>query len=209
MSIVYSSNNQKEIFDKIYNHISCMILNNNIINDINFSRIKHSLFHICDVTPLMFDNNLYIDFDTLAIMGSSFNNGILICEKKYKKKLCISDNIIYYDSKKNNYHLELINDIINVYSNNYNLWLEYNYILSEDFLLCVNSLLDINYNNYQIKYNITYKQLIIIFNHNDNKRILDIKTKLLCIQNKIIDLIDFIDIYKELQHLEILLNFKF
>lgn len=81
-------------------------------------------------------------------------------------------------------------------------WKSVDYKLSNKFQSQISLLLDVQYKGYIIRINKKIKQAVILLSTNGYTRKINILKKELIMLKKDIDLAEFYDIYKELQHLE-------
>ncbi len=159
---------------------------------------------------------------------SSFNNSNILLvqnEKTIKKipSLLNGFTILYYNSENIDYHLDIIDKISEFKNNYFNLLDEnykndddvtdkfkiYRYHLSVKFKTQINELLDIEYFKY---YNIIYNKkdkFIELVKNNNVSRYIDITKKVLELKNKTVCLSCCLEIYNELQHIELMIELKF
>lgn len=233
MSVFYAySNNRSETkltYDKV-----CEVLEDFIIdvdnNDPNNSHqlltkiknhIKTADIFVCDITPDSFVPNTDTPLPNPNVMlelGYALeyfesNNIILLLNESITKNIPSMLNgfeITYYNSKDDEYYLDIVEKIkSNV--NNYKLkegWTNFKYQLSDKFINSLEGILDIKPINFVIRINKEINQAVILFASNKGK--INIITKKLYIHNnkKEICLSNYDNIYNELQHLELIINIR-
>ena len=158
---------------------------------------------------------------------NSFNNSniLLIQNEKIIKKnpsMLNGFTILYYNSDNLDYHLDIIdkiNEIKNIYlksssennknNDDKNKFKIYRYPLSLKFTTHINQLLDIeHFKSYNIIHNKKNK-LIELVKNNNVSRYIDITNKVLELKNKRVCLSCCPEIYRELQHIELMIEIKF
>jgi hypothetical protein len=124
MSIFYAysrlnKGNVRSTYLKIYDKFKDEIVNDE----------KSAQLFICDITPdYCNDNMVFVDSDLMIQLGIAlnnfkFNNILLLLDESITKNVPLllrNYNIHYYNSTRNDYHLEIINKI-KINSRNYNL----------------------------------------------------------------------------------------
>jgi hypothetical protein len=119
--------------------------------------------------------------------------------------------ITYYNSDDTEYYLDIVDKIksnVNNYKSN-DGWKTFDYSLSDKFLTSLQSIIDINLISYTIRINNKIHQAVILFpSNNGYTRKINIISKKLTLKNKEICLSHFDHIYRELQHLELIINLR-
>jgi hypothetical protein len=196
-------NNSHQLLDKIKNHI------------------KSSNLFVCDITPDNFVPNTEISLpnpNTMIELGYALqyfetNNIILLLNDKISKNkpsMLSGFEITFYNSDSPDYYLDIIEKIESNMNNLYNKigWSNFIYSLSDKFIISLQGIIDINISNYIIRVNNQNEQAVILFPCNGYTRIINIISKKLKLKNKEICLSNYDNLYNELQHLEIIINFK-
>jgi hypothetical protein len=119
--------------------------------------------------------------------------------------------ITYYNSKDDEYYLNIVEKIKSSIKNLYDNkgWKTFNYQLSDKFLNSLEGILDIKPTNYTIRINKEINQAVILFPCNNGyPRKINIVTKKLTLKNKEICLSNYDNLYNELQHLELIINLR-
>jgi hypothetical protein len=230
MSAFYShstKNNQSyETFLKISEKLKDIIIDVSI-NPNNYSRlldkityhIKKADIFVCDLTP---DTNeyLYPNPNVMLELGYALeqfknNNIIYILNENYKITLPTmieGVNLIKYTFEDNDdYYSEIIDCIENNIKNLYDKkgWSNFNYQLSNKFITSLQGIIDINLIDYTIRINNKINQAVILFPCNKGyTRIINIISKKLTLKNKEICLSNYDNLYNDLQHLELIINYK-
>ena len=124
----YSTLNKGNVYStylKIYDKCKNEIVNNE----------KSAQLFICDITPDYYnDNHAFVDSDIMIQLGIALqnfknNNILLLLDVSVTKNVPLllkNNNIHYYNSSLNDYHLEIINKI-KINTMNYNLSSNDNY----------------------------------------------------------------------------------
>lgn len=230
MSVFYVySNNRPETkltYDKVCDNLDNIIdVDNNDLNNSHqlLTKIKNHIktadIFVCDMTPDSFVPNTDTPLPNPNVMlelGYALeyfesNNIILLLNESITKNIpsmLSGFEILYYNSTNEEYYLDIVEKIkSNV--NNYKLkegWTNFKYQLSDKFLNSLEGLLDIKPINYVIRINKEINQAVILFQHNKGK--INIITKKLQLKDKEICLSNYDNLYKELQHLELIINLR-
>lgn len=235
MSIFYSYSNHREsslnTYLKVSKELSNLIIdvdNNDkqnssqLLNKIT-NHIDSASVFICDITPDTTNESFEYPSPNVmlelgyALKHFSDSNIILLLNTDVSNKvpsMLQGFYILEYnklDDNDDDYYLDIVNKIeetINNIGTNKD-WITFDYQLNDKFIELISILSKIQIKSYLIRYNKKLIKSVILFYYSNNKFIkLNIQNKTLNIQHKIIDLIDFDNLYNELKHLELLIYLK-
>jgi hypothetical protein len=142
---------------------------------------------------------------------------ILLDTKITKKRPSLIEGCNYenyeYDDNDKEYFCHIINKIYSVVENtneysNDNGWDTFIYELPGRILDAIEQLAGVSVKDYKIRFNNTYKKMVILIISNGYNRIINIETKKMQIKDKIICLSTNKEIYDELKHLELIINLR-
>ena len=234
MSVFYAySNNRDETrmtYEKVCEELKDIIIDvcNNDPNNSHqlLTKIKNHIkkadIFVCDITP----DAILLNTDTplpnpnvmlelgYALEYFESNNIILLLNEnisKYIPSMLYGFEITYYNSKDDEYYLNIVEKIKSSIKNLYNNkgWTTFKYQLSDKFLNSLEGILDIIPTNYIIRINKEISKAVILFPCNKGyTRKINIVTKKLQLKNKEICLSNYDNLYNELQHLELIINLR-
>ena len=225
-----NNNNSRSTYDKICEKLGEIIIdvdfndkdNSHQLLDKIKGHIDSADIFVCDVTP-DYELNEKIPLPNPNVMlelGYALrlfegSNIILLLDEKITKEvpsMLKGFNIIYYDSSEDDYYLDIVGKIkenikkLTQYNKTEKGWVTFDYVLSEKFMASLRQVIDINLRDYFIRINRKINQAVILFPCNGGyPRVLNIVTKKLNVKNKIICLSCSDDLYRELQHLELVI----
>ena len=223
------NNNNFELLEIMKNHIDdahlfiCDITPDYIIDESSKQVICENFDKIpIDKIYCVQNQNVSVELGyAIATFGNK--NIILIQDEAYYKKtqsLLCGIKIKHYNSSINDFHLDIVEEIKNFKqndeTNNQSFKNYYDYMLNEKSCVILanlleNKILPNEINNYvRIVYSNNFKKLYLKNKNNSWKCIMiNIKTKKLEINyNKQIDLCYYAELYEDIKHLEILLEFE-
>jgi hypothetical protein len=233
MSVFYAySNNRDETkitYDKICEEFKDIIIDvdNNDLNNSHqlLTKIKNHIkkadIFVCDITPDAFVPNTETPLPNPNVMlelGYALehfesNNIILLLNENISKdvpSMLSGFEITYYNSKDDEYYLNIVEKIKSSIKNLYDKgWTNFKYQLTDKFITSLEGILDILPTNYTIRINQEINQAVILFTANNGlPRKINIITKKLTLKNKEICLSNYDNLCKELQHLELIINLR-
>ncbi len=222
--------NTNSLTDKIFNYIDSSLLficdiTPDLILDLVTNQSKTKNFDDINKLVSLPNPNVMLELGYYMQQKSNYNIILLCDETKTNKNsnlipsMLRGQEITYYDSSVIDHHIDIIEKINSLkqsieisFEETKSKWIKYIYNLSDSFLLALDDLLDIKRKEYYIIFNKQYKKSLIIingYNSKINSRKINIGTKKLYLRNREICLSKFPNIYKELQHLELVLMFEF
>jgi hypothetical protein len=228
------SNNRDEsrsTYEKICDKIGDIIIdvdfndkdNSNQLLDKIKRHIDSADIFVCDVTPdyLIQDNKIPLpNPNAMVELGyalSKFEGGniILLLDKKITKEvpsMLKGFNITYYDSSGENYHTDIVEKIneniknLTEYNKTEKGWIAFDYKLSDKFTILLQKIINIPFDTYVIRINKTINQAVVLFQHKNKNMIkINVNTKKITAKNKEICVSFYDDLYRELQHLELII----